>query len=187
MPAATAIDWTHELIEQLDFHWGFVRRTLDELDDEAYHWEPVPGCWGVRVQTNGRSEMDCARDIHAAPEPPPFTTMAWRLAHIGSQCLGARVANHFGDTPWDPDAATWPLSLAEGRERVDDVYAAWAAGVRGLGADGLARPCGPAEGPFADHPYASLVLHINREVIHHGAEILCLRDLHRAAEGRVLT
>jgi hypothetical protein len=50
--------------------------------------------------------------------------------------------------------------------------------VRGLDADGLARPCGPAEGPFAEYPMASLVLHINREVIHHGAEISLLRDLY---------
>jgi hypothetical protein len=51
-------------------------------------------------------------------------------------------------------------------------------GVRGLGADGLARPCGPAEGPWADEPMAALVLHINREMLHHGAEIALLRDLY---------
>jgi hypothetical protein len=52
-------------------------------------------------------------------------------------------------------------------------------GVRGLGADGLARPCGSAEGPWADHSMAELVLHINREMLHHGAEIALLRDLYR--------
>lgn len=40
------------------------------------------------------------------------------------------------------------------------------------------RPRGPAEGPFAEAPLAALVLHIHREVIHHGAEICLLRDLH---------
>ena len=34
-----------------------------------------------------------------------------------------------------------------------------------------------AEGPFAEAPLAALVLHINREVLHHGAEICLLRDL----------
>jgi hypothetical protein len=42
----------------------------------------------------------------------------------------------------------------------------------------LTRRCGPAEGPYADHPLSELVLHINREAIHHGAEIACLRDLY---------
>ena len=47
-----------------------------------------------------------------------------------------------------------------------------------LGEEGLLRPCGEAEGPYADLPMAALVLHIHREVIHHGAEICLLRDLY---------
>jgi hypothetical protein len=58
-------------------------------------------------------------------------------------------------------------------------YAAWTAGVRGLGEEGLRRPCGPAEGDWAQAPMATLVLHVNREVLHHGAEIALLRDLYR--------
>ncbi|SCE92620.1 hypothetical protein GA0070215_104316 [Micromonospora marina] len=47
-----------------------------------------------------------------------------------------------------------------------------------LGEEGLARPCGPAEGPFADVLLATLVRHINQEVIHHLAEVCLLRDLY---------
>lgn len=36
-----------------------------------------------------------------------------------------------------------------------------------------------AEGPFAKEPMAALVVHINREALHHGAEIALLRDLYR--------
>jgi hypothetical protein len=42
----------------------------------------------------------------------------------------------------------------------------------------LAQPCGPAEGPYAAESMMTLVLHINRETIHHGAEIALLRDLY---------
>lgn len=52
------------------------------------------------------------------------------------------------------------------------------AGVRGLDASALDRPIGAAEGPWADHTMAELVIHIHREAIHHGAEIACLRDLY---------
>ena len=46
--------------------------------------------------------------------------------------------------------------------------------MRGLDEAQLAQPVGPAEGPFAAYPYAALVLHINREAIHHLAEVaLC--------------
>jgi hypothetical protein len=52
-------------------------------------------------------------------------------------------------------------------------------GVRALGPEGLMRPIGPAGGPYAKEPMAALVLHINREALHHGAEIALLRDLYR--------
>jgi len=66
---------------------------------------------------------------------------------------------------------------------VEREYAAWKAGVAALGEAGLREQVGPAEGPFRESPFAELVLHINREVIHHGAEIALLRDLYRAREG----
>ena len=50
--------------------------------------------------------------------------------------------------------------------------------MRGLDAAALANPRGPAEGPYAEYPMSTLVLHINREVIHHGAEIACIRDFY---------
>jgi hypothetical protein len=53
-------------------------------------------------------------------------------------------------------------------------------GVRSLDAERLESAIGPAEGPFAAFPYADLVLHINREAIHHLAEVMLLRDLYRA-------
>ncbi len=62
--------------------------------------------------------------------------------------------------------------------QLDEAYAGWITGVRGLGAGGLSRPCGPAEGPWAQASMAELVLHINREMLHHGAEIALLRDLY---------
>jgi len=61
---------------------------------------------------------------------------------------------------------------------LDDAYDSWMAGVRHLTADALEQPVGSAEGPYAEMPMLALVLHINREVIHHGAEIALLRDLY---------
>ena len=61
---------------------------------------------------------------------------------------------------------------------VDHWHDRWVAGVAALGAAGLARPCGPAEGPYAAEPLADLVLHINREILHHGAEVALMMDLY---------
>ena len=89
--------------------------------------------------------------------------------------------NHFGAdglTALRWDEIDLPITAAGGLALLDHWYDAWTAGVRALGDEGLARPCGPAEGPYADEPLATLVLHINREALHHSAEILLLLDLY---------
>jgi len=73
----------------------------------------------------------------------------------------------------------YPGDAATAVDRLDSSYALWMNGVRALGPEDLMRPVGPAEGPFANDPMASLVVHINREALHHGAEIALLRDLYR--------
>ncbi|SIJ45744.1 Uncharacterised protein [Mycobacteroides abscessus subsp. abscessus] len=57
-------------------------------------------------------------------------------------------------------------------------YAAWRDGVLSKDEAALAAPVGPAEGPWAEKPFLTLALHINRELLHHGAEIALLRDLY---------
>jgi len=117
------------------------------------------------------------------PIPPPVTTIAWRMAHLIVGILGQRAASHFGAPPIEWDSHAYAGSAAGALNQLDEAYAQWTEGVRGLGEDGLARPCGPAEGPYAELPLAALVLHINREAIHHAAEIALLRDLYRRREG----
>ncbi|HVE23801.1 MAG TPA: DinB family protein, partial [Sporichthya sp.] len=60
--------------------------------------------------------------------------------------------------------------------QLDRTYADWTAGVRRLTPEQFAGPCG--EPGYEQHSYANLVLHINREAIHHGAEVALLRDLY---------
>ena len=180
------LDWNEELVYQLEWHWQQqLRPRLRGLTDAEYFWEPVPDCWSVRPR--GRSSAPIAAGsgdyvvdfAWPQPEPPPITTIAWRMAHVIVGVLGMRIASHFGGPAVDYDSFTYASSAAEALAQLDGAHDAWIAGVRGLGGEGLARPCGPAEGPFAEFPLASLVLHIHREVIHHGAEISLLRDLHQ--------
>lgn len=179
------IDWTHTLTEQLDWHWRTqLRPRLDGLTDDEYLWEPVAGCWSLRPRGAARTAMAAgAGDVVAdfelpEPDPPPVTTIAWRIGHIAVGCFGMRAANHFGDGGVTYETTDWPLDAAGGLALLDHHYAAWHAGVRGLDEAELARPVGPAEGPFAKAPYAELILHINREALHHGAELALLRDLY---------
>ena len=183
--------WNPLLRDQLTWHWTHqLRDRLDGLTDDEYFWEPVPGCWSVRprgtstapVQAGaGAMTIDFAMPV---PDPPPFTTIAWRLGHVIVGVLAMRNASHFGRAPTDYWSFEYAPTAAAALAQLDAEYATWLAGVESLGETGLASPCGEAEGPYAEYPLAALVLHINRELIHHLAEVCLLRDLYLHRPGR---
>ena len=68
--------FTGELVDQLEFHWTqALRPRFDGLSDDEYFWQPVADCWTVHPDGG----IDFA---YPPPEPAPFTTIAWRLAHV---------------------------------------------------------------------------------------------------------
>ncbi|MGE3285029.1 MAG: DinB family protein [Pseudonocardia sp.] len=182
------MDWTTLLADQLDVHWrGQLRPRLEGITDDEYLWEPAAGAWNVRPRGTSSAPVQAGSGAftidfaHPQPDPPPVTTIAWRLAHVIVGVFAMRVGGHFGGPPADYSSWEYAGSAQEALAQLDAAYEAWTAGVRTLDEAGLAAPCGPTEGPWSAHPMAELVLHINREVIHHGAEIALLRDLYRAA------
>jgi hypothetical protein len=186
----TTIDWTKQLHDQLDWHWTTqLRPRLEDLSDDEYFWEPVADCWSIRPRGEGRAALSLgAGDLlldyaYPEPSPPPVTTIAWRLAHIIVGVFAGRVAGHFGGPPVDYDTFEYAGTAVEALEQLDVAYQAWREGVVALGDDGLASACGPSEGRYAEEPMAMLVLHINREAIHHGAELSLLRDLYAHRSG----
>jgi hypothetical protein len=179
------IDWTFELVDQLEWHWEHqLRPRLDGLTDEEYFWQPVPGCWTLSRRGEstaptsigtGEFTMDCAPPPH---EREPVTTIAWRLAHLIDE-FGPPTAPHF-DRPRADRPTVDYSGTAEGALRLlDDGHDTWVRDVRRLGAAGLARPQGTISPPeYADAPMARLILYTHMEVIHHGAEVCLLRDLY---------
>ena len=137
---------TDQLAEQLEFHWnGHLRPRLDGLTDDEYFWAPVPNCWTVHP--------DGAIDFsHPAPEPAPFTTIAWRLAHVIVGVLAMRNHSHFDGPPADYQSWPYATDAATALDQLDDAYATWAAGVRALPDDALHRPWGAPAGPAGAPP-----------------------------------
>jgi DinB family protein len=169
-------DLTTQLADQLDFHWtNFLRPRLDGLTDDEYFWEPVTGCW--TVHRDGGIDFE-----YPEPTPAPFTTIAWRLAHVIVGVFAMRNHSHFGGPVADYQSWDYATDAKTALQQLDDAYANWITGVRSLDAAGLAAPVGPAEGPYAEYAMSELILHINREAIHHGAEIACIRDLYAHTE-----
>lgn len=194
MELTTSTGWNGLLCDQLVWHWeNHLRPGLDGLTDTEYFWEPTAGCWSVRPRGTSTAPIQAGSGDFTIdfalpePTPPPVTTIAWRLAHVIVGVFGARNASHFAGPACDYQSFAYAGTADAALAQLDEAYQRWTAGVRALGeadrpGEGLARPCGPAEGPYGELPMAALVLHIHREVIHHGAEILLLRDLNRWRE-----
>jgi DinB superfamily len=182
-----SVDWTKLLAGQLEFYWdAHLRPRLDGLTDEEYLWEPVEGAWNLRRGEDGSYAVE---HVSPAPSPPPVTTIAWRIVHIGAYVLYNRANAFFGDNTVPADAVMFdprylpdrlPGTADEAIAFLDDAYRRWHDGIISLDEAALAEPLGPKGGPFSDEPMAGLVLHISREVMHHGGEICLLRDLYRA-------
>jgi hypothetical protein len=176
------LNWTELLATQLDWPWqNHLRPRLAGLTDEEYFWEPVPHTWSVRPRGHGvATEVGQGQFIVdfslPEPSPPPVTTIAWRLAHLLVGVLGTRSARYFGGPDTDFDSYDYPGSAHEALARLDDSYLRWITGVRGLDEAALAAPC--REPGFESDPMGALVLHINREMLHHLAEVALLRDLY---------
>lgn len=179
-----------QLSRQLRWHWeNHLGPRLAGMTDEEYHWESATGAWGLR--TVGTAPPDYPGAIQAGsgdwvvdfavpePDPAPVTTIAWRIAHLLVGVLGVRMAGHFNGPPMDYFSYDYPGTATEALSRLEQAVALWCGAVDGLDVEALAAPVGEAEGPWADHPMLELVLHVNREVIHHGAEMCLLRDLYR--------
>ncbi|MEJ7832197.1 MAG: DinB family protein [Nocardioides sp.] len=185
--------WNSILRDQIDFHWTEqLRPRLEGLTDEEYFWEPAPGSWSVRPRGSGTAPVQAGSGemtidfAFPEPDPAPVTTISWRLGHVIVGVLAVRNAAHFGREATDYQSFDYAATAADAMAQLDSEYAAWQAGVESLGEDGLHRPVGEAESDFAEHTYAGLALHINRELLHHLAEVCLLRDLHAHAHSPVL-
>jgi hypothetical protein len=172
------------VLGQTDIWWyGFSRR-MEGLTDEELLWQPVPSAWCLETRDGGlfytwppgsRGETE-----------PPVTTMAWRMCHVAYGCFRARTSMHFGDGSFDFYGTPYPSTAAEALAELAAARDEWHEAIRSRGESRLWQPLGDAEGNLDfmqlghDDPFLGLVLHINRELMHHGAEMMMMRDLHRA-------
>lgn len=189
--SGTGADLPTLLAEQIEFHYReFMRPRLEGLTDQEYFFDPTGSgaIWTVHPPVpegqappapmqGGSGEMLIDFE-HPEPVPAPFTTIAWRLGHVIVGVLAARSHSHFGGPAADYFSWEYATTAEEALTQLDREYERWMSGVRTWSAEDLLAPVGPAEGPWAQASRATLVAHINRELIHHLAEVALLRDLY---------
>ncbi|MFI0975869.1 DinB family protein [Streptomyces sp. NPDC021093] len=182
---ATEFDWNRTLREQWEFHWNHqLRDRLDGLTDDEYFWSPVPDAWSVRPRGTSKAPVQAGTGdftidfAFPQPDPAPFTTIAWQLGHVVVGVLAARNAAHFGAPAASYEGWEYAGSAATALDQLKAQLDVWMAGVRDLGEAGLLLPVGEKEPAFPELAMADLVLHIQRELIHHLSEVCLLRDLY---------
>jgi hypothetical protein len=170
-------DTAASIISAFDFVWERLSSRVVGLDDEEYFWEPVPGCWSLRRDGDGRWRLDGEGGGGPAPDPVPVTTIAWRLGHLGALALGGFAERRFGDGTTDSLELDFPGGAAGVPEFLDVHYRTWREGLAGLPTAGWELALGRSWGPFAASNTVDLALHVLDEVVHHAAEVGVLRDL----------
>jgi hypothetical protein len=162
------------LAAQMDEAWESLRRWVQGLSDEEFFWKPAPDCWTLHPDESGRWIVDYALPD---PDPPPFTTIAWRLVHIAT-CKVMYYEHAFGPAQltWDdleiPHTVTDAIAmLQEGHARLRETLAP-------LNDEDLQEMRRTNWGEL--WPTWRIFWAMISHDLHHGAEIGCLRDLYRA-------
>jgi hypothetical protein len=164
---------TRLLAEQLEEAYRGLRERIEGLTDEEFWWEPVRDCWTVRRRPNGLWMVDYP-DVH--PDPPPFTTIAWRLDHL-AEC---KVMYH--EYAFGAGRLTWPE--IDSAHTTADAIAMLERGQRllmsaldGMADDDLDAPRMTNWGE--EWPTWRVLWTMVDHDLHHGGEIGVLRDLYR--------
>jgi hypothetical protein len=186
------------LVDQLVDSKDLSVDRLTGLTAEEYMWEPYPHMWSVRPRVDARTPdaygpgewvLDHDRTIDPFV-PGPLTTIAWRVGHLTSGFAG-RWEWTFGERrqepksmiEFNPDPDVAMPCLWEWVDR-------WAASVELVTDEQLEVP-GFGAYPYGldpQIPFIGIVRWVNRELIHHLAEVALLRDLYageRQRDGRM--
>ena len=168
MPSATQL-----LAIQMDEAYRFVHARVQGLTDEEFFWEPVAGCWSVRLGPDGRWHGDYAEPD---PDPSPFTTIAWRLVHL-AECKLMYHEYAFG-----PGRLIWPE--IDSAHTAADAIAELERGQRLLvealgGLTDAELETGRKTNWGDDWPTWQILHAMIHHDLQHGGEIGALRDLYR--------
>ncbi|MEP6526601.1 MAG: DinB family protein [Nocardioidaceae bacterium] len=170
---------------QLEFSWMVLRDRLVGLNDDEYGWEPAPGALSVRLRSDARTSRvlgtgDWVAEWPDGPDSRGPRTIAWLIAHL-TEAFFERWEWTFGSRQRRRDDLDLPGERSEAVAELTRWVNAWRRGIAALPvAEVMTVGLSTASDIDAAAPFGHLVLHMNRELIHHGSEILVLQDLYAA-------
>lgn len=162
------------ILGSMDRMFEQLMARLAGMTDEEYLWEPAEGCWSVRPDEGGTPVVDRAGDRYI--DPPPITTIAWRLWHLAIDCFDDYTRRFAGDTA--DASAEWTMDANVAIRTLEEKWTAYRSVVA---ARDWWRQLGEQWDHWSPHAVADMAMHASNELVHHGAEIALLRDLYRAS------
>jgi hypothetical protein len=151
-----------------------LRSRLEGLTDEEFSWEPAPDCWTVhRGPTGGWTYHYELPE----PDPPPLTTIGWRLNHL-ALCKVMYHEHAFGAAELTWDTIETPGTAAATIAELERGHALLVEDLAALGDADLGAPVSTNWGETwpAWRIFWTMIDHD----AHHGGEIGVLRDLFRS-------
>ncbi len=177
----------YAVLQPSDFLWHQFSNRLLGLTDEEYFREPVSGCWSLRRREESIAPEQAGRGNWVLEggraDPPPFTTIAWRLCHMAMGEL-MRYNWTFGSKDLQVDDIEWPAHATAAITFVADAHEKWRGGLETVTTAQLDQ-IGFSQMPLGLDPqvrFLDLVAWQAAELSHHAAEVACLRDLYRAQQ-----
>ncbi len=177
------------LLEQYDFALDRLLTRLQGLTTVEYLWEPVDGCWSIRPRSETDTPMaygagDWVLEYDATDlEPPPFTTIAWRLNHLASGLM-SRADYTIGTKAMQDSDYDVPTTATDAIETLRSAAAFWREALT-TADDAALDQIGRSEFPYGldpKLPFLDICWWVNQELLHHGAEIALMRDLYLASQ-----
>ena len=163
------------LRQQMDEVYVRLCERLEGLTDEEYFWEPVKNSWTVHPDDRGVWVVDYAEPD---PDPPPFTTIAWRLVHLAD----CKVMYHewaFGSRRLTFPDLLGPMTATAAIARLDEGHTLLRADLDSCDEADLDSPRLTNWGE--EWPAWRIFWTMIDHDAHHGGEIGSLRDLFRFA------
>ncbi len=175
------------LIDQLEESLQISRDRVADMSDDEYLWELVPGMWSLRPAVATKTSMaygpgDWKLDYERIDPftPGPLTTISWRLNHLLSGIAG-RWEWTFGSRSIDPrQVIDFSPHADVTLNALWSVTERWIASIEATVDEQLDLP-GFGQYPLGldpQLPFIGIVRWVNREFIHHMAEVAMMRDLY---------
>ncbi|HYU87025.1 MAG TPA: DinB family protein [Kribbellaceae bacterium] len=172
---------------QLEFSWLVLSGRLASLTDEEYFWRPSPEA--LTVVRRGDRERNRLRLIGSGEwvsqwpsEPADRTprTIAWLIAHL-TELFFERWEWTFGGHQQYRTDITLHGNARDAVAWLTHWVDSWREAVAALDeSEVMTVGLSQASDLDALSPFGHLVLHLNRELIHHGSEIMTLQDLYES-------